>query len=65
MLWLKACPRCQGGDLHSDRDMYGAYACCLQCGHYLTEAEQARLTLSAAKQILQPSALAHAKQIAS
>lgn len=32
MLTLKACPRCQG-DVHSNRDMYGHYRVCLQCGH--------------------------------
>jgi hypothetical protein len=28
---FKACPRCQG-DLTANRDMYGAYNECLQCG---------------------------------
>ena len=32
MLTLKNCPRCQG-DMHSNRDVYGSYAECLQCGH--------------------------------
>lgn len=32
MLTLKACPRCRG-DVHSNRDMYGHYRVCLQCGH--------------------------------
>ena len=31
MFWLKGCPRCSG-DLYSDRDQYGAYLACLQCG---------------------------------
>ena len=31
MLALKGCPRC-GGDLHSNRDIYGEYRECLQCG---------------------------------
>jgi len=31
MLRLKACPRCKG-DLHTDRDIYGKYMECLQCG---------------------------------
>ena len=32
MLELKACPRCEG-DLHTNRDMYGSYRQCLQCGY--------------------------------
>ncbi len=29
---FKACPRCRG-DMHSNRDMYGEYKECLQCGY--------------------------------
>jgi len=32
MLWLGACPRCKG-DVELDRDHYGWYRQCLQCGH--------------------------------
>ena len=32
MLELKACPRCKG-DLHTNRDMYGSYKQCIQCGY--------------------------------
>ena len=32
MLLLKACPRCRG-DLYFDRDFYGQYKQCIQCGH--------------------------------
>ena len=32
MLMLKACPRCRG-DLYVDRDFYGQYKQCIQCGH--------------------------------
>jgi uncharacterized membrane protein YvbJ len=39
MFWLKCCPRC-GGDLNEDSDQYGHYIACVQCGHYLTEAEE-------------------------
>jgi hypothetical protein len=39
MFWLKSCPRC-GGDLYDDRDQYSDYIACIQCGHYLTEAEE-------------------------
>jgi ssDNA-binding Zn-finger/Zn-ribbon topoisomerase 1 len=31
MFFFKACPKCQG-DLHMDRDTYGAFIKCLQCG---------------------------------
>jgi DNA-directed RNA polymerase subunit RPC12/RpoP len=34
MFWLKCCPRC--GGLYDDRDQYGYYIACVQCGHYLT-----------------------------
>lgn len=30
----RACPRCQG-DLHYNKDMYGEYEECLQCGHFV------------------------------
>ena len=51
MLHLKACPRCKG-DIKTNKDMYGEYKECLQCGYmedivkpneYLSEAiEQAK-----------------------
>ena len=31
MIFFKACPKCRG-DLHLDRDPYGVYVECLQCG---------------------------------
>ena len=31
MLYLKGCTRC-GGDVYLDRDGWGAYMQCLQCG---------------------------------
>ncbi len=30
-MWLKGCPKC-GGDLYKDRDVYGAFVSCIQCG---------------------------------
>lgn len=36
MLWFKECPKCEG-DLYMDRDMYGPFVCCVQCGYYLTD----------------------------
>lgn len=32
MFWLRSCPRCQG-DFYQDRDTFGYYLRCLQCGH--------------------------------
>jgi hypothetical protein len=46
MFWLKCCPRC-GGDLYGNRDRYGYYIACVQCGRYLTEAEEALLKYAA------------------
>ena len=31
MFWFKLCPRCSG-DLFEDRDQYGQYITCMQCG---------------------------------
>lgn len=42
MFWLKSCPRCRG-DLYDNTDIYGSYTDCFQCGHYLTDVEEARL----------------------
>ena len=33
MIWFKACPRCQRGDLALEVDQHGRYFLCLQCGH--------------------------------
>ena len=32
MLLFKSCPRCWG-DLHLDKDRYGVFLTCLQCGY--------------------------------
>ena len=32
MLRLKSCPKCKTGDMVLDRDAYGSYMRCLQCG---------------------------------
>ena len=44
MLYLKACPRCKG-DMHDNRDLYGNYRECLQCGH-MVDLERAGAFLS-------------------
>ena len=33
MLKLKSCPKCKEGDVTFDRDQYGWYLYCIQCGH--------------------------------
>ena len=38
MIWFKSCPRCQTGDMIQERDAYGGYVQCLQCG-YMKDAE--------------------------
>ena len=42
MFYLKGCPKCRG-DVYESADIYGPYASCMQCSHYLTEAEKMRL----------------------
>ena len=34
MLYFRSCPRCKG-DMHVNRDMYGTYKECLQCGNMI------------------------------
>ncbi len=41
-LWTKSCFRC-GGDLYEERNLGGVDIVCLQCGHILTSAQEARL----------------------
>ena len=47
MLTLRACPRCQG-DLYTNRDLYGSYKQCLQCG-YMKDVEGSNRLLEALK----------------
>ena len=46
MIWTRCCPRCKG-DLQDNRDIYGFYFVCIQCGYYLTDSEEARMRHSA------------------
>jgi Zn ribbon nucleic-acid-binding protein len=39
MIWLRACPRCETGDLVLGKDIYGSYMECLQCG-YMKDQEE-------------------------
>ena len=51
MYWLKACTRC-GGDLFQNRDEYGQYIACAQCGTYLSEADEPGVGLAAGREVL-------------
>ncbi|GEM_PF-410347 len=42
MIWFKACPRC-GGEISVEKDAYGTYLSCLQCGYCLSKEEAAAL----------------------
>lgn len=59
-LWLKSCPRCRG-DLYEEaaiglHRLASRYVSCLQCGHVLSESEEARL-LQAGESAPQPAAV--------
>lgn len=47
MLLFKGCPRCRG-DLYLDRDVYGMFLVCAQCGYHRDMADQMRRQLAAA-----------------
>ena len=47
MLYVKACPRCQG-DVELGSDMYGRYLACLQCGYMIDSREEALAALKLA-----------------
>ena len=47
MLYFKACPRCKG-DMRRDRDVYGEFMQCLQCGHMADLVKSTGQLLSAA-----------------
>jgi len=63
MFWFNACPRCRG-DLYADSDFHGPYITCLQCSHYLTEAEQAKLRLARVKAAMKRLAVAEREKVA-
>lgn len=49
MIFFKACPRCSG-DMHVNRDIYGDYKECLNCGNMqdLETPDARRIFVSAA-----------------
>ncbi len=63
MLLFKSCPRCHG-DLIQQIDQYGSYFACVQCGHYLTEAEEAQFSLSISRPATRSAFLAERNKVA-
>ena len=63
MFWFKSCPKCHG-DLYRDSDTFGTYIACMQCSHYLTEADEARLELSTSKLGMAPVLFEQLEKIA-
>jgi len=61
MLFLKGCSRCLG-DLYQDRDIYGDYIVCLQCGYYLPDFE--RMELQGPDTVKTSAKANHASQLA-
>ena len=45
LLYLKSCPRCRG-DMCSDKDYYGAYKMCLQCGYMIDLDREGKSTVA-------------------
>ncbi len=41
MYWLKGCRKC-GGDLYLEKDRFGSYASCMQCGAVRLGFDEAR-----------------------
>ena len=63
MFWFKSCPKCYG-DLYRDSDTYGTYIACMQCSHYLTEADEMRLELPTSKSGMVPVLLEQLEKMA-
>ena len=63
MFWFKSCPKCHG-DLYRESDTYGTYIACMQCSHYLTEADETRLELSSSRADIWPVSLEQVETIA-
>ena len=63
MIWFKSCTKCRG-DLTEGSDTYGPYVACMQCSHYLTEAEEADLALGDTRPYLWPATSEQVKKLA-
>ena len=59
MLWLKTCPKCSG-DLSQERDDYGPYIQCTQCGLVLNQIQEA--ALKAGHLAARPACAGHARK---
>ncbi len=42
MIWLKGCPKCKG-ELADNKDTFGYYIYCVQCGYQLSEVQIGKL----------------------
>ena len=63
MFWFKSCPKCHG-DLYRASDTYGTYIACMQCSHYLTQADETRLELFSSRVDTWPASLQQVEKIA-
>ena len=63
MFYLKSCPRCHG-DLYEGADMHGGYTACIQCSHYLTDAEESQLKILGIRPPLKTVTLAQEQKAA-
>ncbi len=63
MFWFKSCPKCHG-DLYRDSDSYGTYIACMQCSHYLTQADETRLELFSSREDTWAVSLQQVEEIA-
>ncbi len=63
MFWFKSCPKCRG-DLYRASDTYGTYIACMQCSHYLSQADETRLELFSSRTDTWPVSLQQVEKIA-
>ena len=49
---MKECPRCRGG-MFGNRDVYGEYVECIQCGHMIN-VDRVERSLVEAKEVKKP-----------
>ena len=49
MVWYKSCPKCKKGYLMQERDIYGWYRQCVQCGYLEDIADKEKPTEAPAR----------------
>lgn len=54
MFWLKNCPRCSG-DIYAEKDTFGPYIACVQCGFQKDIPEQVFEMVNIRKVVPSPS----------